>query len=125
MRAWLLLVLGWLALLATVYALARLLPDAAAAGLYGVFVLASGLGSRAFASRRRSSTRADAPDGVERERAAAAAGVSFQAALILMVASGAWLVVRGDYAAAAVTYGAVVVVIAVFWTSYSLLRRRF
>ena len=72
-----------------------------------------------------SSTRADAPDGVERERAAAAAGVSFQAALILMVASGAWLVVRGDYAAAAVTYGAVVVVIAVFWTSYSLLRRRF
>lgn len=125
MRTWLLVTLGWLALLATVAAVSRVVPDAVAATLFGLFVVASGLGAKAFGARRRRAARADAPDSVERERAQLAAATSFQAALILVVALGAWLAFRDDYTAAAVAYGVVVVLVAVFWISYALLRRRF
>lgn len=123
MRTWVLLMLGWLALLAAIGAVSQLVPQAVAAALLGAFVLAGGLGAKALSNHRRKASRADAPDGIEREHAQVAAATSFQAALLLVVALGAWLVLRRDFAAAAVTYGVVALLVAIFWVRYALLRR--
>ena len=125
MRTWILFTVGMVALVAAAVGLGAVVPPAAAAALAAVPVLVGALGARAIATRQRAARLADRPDSVERERAQRAAADSFPVILVILVVLGAWMVLRGAYAAGALMYAATALSVMAYWVSYVRLRRQF
>ncbi|MFS0703454.1 hypothetical protein AB6N23_02920 [Cellulomonas sp. 179-A 9B4 NHS] len=126
MRVW----AGWFVALTVAIGLVAVLSGlqviggALTAALYGIVVVAAGVGTRLVAQRRRGVVRSDAPDGVEQEIALRAGAAAFLVAVLVIVALGALAAIRSEWELAAWCYGAAVVTLAGYGIIYAVLRRR-
>jgi len=127
MRAWLIFLSGVVAALLSVWALAHVLPESGSAlpaVLYGVIVMAGGLGARWIRKHREHASRSAKEGSVEQEIARRAAAGTFGAALVAMVVFGLYLVVQDQFLQAFVLYLLIVSVVATYWVRYAIIRNR-
>lgn len=90
--------------------------------IVAIMVCGGALGAKLVADRRRAKQRADAPYGIEADRAGRASNRTLPVALVLMAGQGLWLLVRGDMLGGLVSYGLLVLVVAAYWINDLLLR---
>lgn len=124
MRAWLLLVVVAVSAFMGVWALSYAVPPAVTSVLFAAHIVGTGLAVNLLASHRRRERRADRPDSVERECAAAAAWTTLPVSLVALAAVGAWLAFTQAWVATAVAYGALVLVLVKYWLAYAHARGR-
>lgn len=102
----------------------EVIGGAVTAALYGLVVIAAGVGTRLIAQHRRAAVRSDAPNSVEREIALRAGAGAFSVAVLVIVALGALAAIRGEWETAAWSFGAAVVTLAGYGVIYAVVRRR-
>lgn len=126
MRRWTLFALAVVGALGAVTALSqtRLLPSVLTAILFGLIVAASGPVAKVLADRSRSARRTNAEDSIEHDIAQRAAARTLPAALVVIVALGTGLALKGTYGPAALCYLGVVLVIVFHWIIYAVDRHR-
>lgn len=88
-----------------------------------IVVFGAGIGAKFLADRRRAAQRADAPNGIEIDRAGHASNRTLPVAFILMAGQGLWLMMRGDMLGGIVSYGVLALVVAAYWINDFILRR--
>lgn len=91
--------------------------------IIAIVVCGAALGAKLVADRRRAAQRADAPHGIEADRAGRASNRTLPVALLLMAGQGLWLLVRGDMLGGLVSYGLLALVVAAYWINDFVLRQ--
>jgi uncharacterized membrane protein len=87
-----------------------------------IVVFGTALGTKFLVDRRRATRRADAPDGIEVDRAGRVSYRTLPFALVLIAGQGLWLMVRGDMLGGLVSYGVLALVVAAYWINDVILR---
>jgi uncharacterized membrane protein len=91
--------------------------------IVAIVVLGGALGAKLVADRRRAARRADAPHGIEADRANRVSNRTLPFALVLMAGQGLWLLVRGDMLGGLVSYGLLALVVAAYWINDFIVRQ--